>query len=93
MLELLGHYHHFPSRAEDCLVTLFLPKLDVKSTVSGLAPNYSSFPISLRIGYLLSLNLTRPVLDAEACNSAELTLIIGDKYQFPRDDLCRNQCI
>jgi hypothetical protein len=52
MLELLGHYHHFPSRVEDCLVTLFLPKLDVKSPVRGLAPNYSSFPISLRIGYL-----------------------------------------
>jgi hypothetical protein len=93
MLELLGHYHHFPSRAEDCLVTLLLPKLDVKSTVRRLVPNYSSFPISLRISYLLWLKLTRPVLHAEAGNSAELTLVVGDKYQFPRDGLCRNQCI
>lgn len=47
MLELLSRYHHFPSRAEDCLVTLFLPKLNVKRAVRKLSPNHSSFPLSL----------------------------------------------
>ena len=47
MLELLGRYHHFPSRAEDCLVTLFLPELNVKSAVRKLSPNHSSFPLPL----------------------------------------------
>ena len=30
-------------------------------------------------------DLARPVLNAKACNLANLTLIIGDKHQFPGD--------
>jgi hypothetical protein len=54
MLELLGHYRHLPSRAEDCLITLQLPKLDVESPIRKPAPNDSGLPISLNVGHTFS---------------------------------------
>jgi hypothetical protein len=51
MLELLSHYHHLPSRAEDRLVTLFLPKLDVKFPIWKPVSNNSSLPILLIVAH------------------------------------------
>jgi hypothetical protein len=63
MLELLGHYNHFPSSAENCLVTLQLPKLDVKFPIGKPAPNHSGLPISLNIRHNLSTIWQSTVLD------------------------------
>src|SRR5579863_748755 len=57
MLKLLDHYDHFPSCAEDCLVALPLPKLDIKSSVGKPVPNHSRLPDRLRsVRHLVSIS-------------------------------------
>jgi len=53
MLQFLRQLHHFPSRPEDCLVTLFLPELYIEFPAWKLALYKPGLPF--RVGIAVHL--------------------------------------